>query len=97
MSVVVYVSGVVTGVVSDVVFGSAVVSVVVMLALVVLSCFIDVPSLSASVFVDCSIVDVRYGCGGVVVVAVVVGSSVKSMISSGEAVVPVWAKNNTLI
>ena len=62
VSVVVYVSGVVTCVVSGVVFGSAVVSVVVMLALVVLSWFIDVPSVSASVFVDCSIVDVRFGC-----------------------------------
>ena len=66
LSVELYVSGVVTGavtgVVSGVVFGSAVVSVVVMLALVVLSWSIDVPSVSASVFVDCSIVDVRFGC-----------------------------------
>ena len=58
VSVVVYVSGVVTCVVSGVVFGS----VVVMLALVVLSWFIDVPSVSASVFLDCSKVDVRFGC-----------------------------------
>ena len=46
--------------------------------------------------------DVIFCCGVVTicivvvaVVAVVVGSSVKSLISSGEAVVPVCAKNNS--